>query len=354
MTNSLKNNPELIDKLLMLVRGQGMRVATAARQLGLKPRTCQEFFAREKAWMRDWWKEHYDEVDKYFNELSGNMNSQEEIGCLLDNPYKVSLNTLQGSGAILPQQFEAKPLKILVIADTQCKPDEPLEYMSWIGKYIWDKKPDVVVHIGDHYDFPSLSSYDKGKKSFEGRRLKADIEAGNLGMKYLTREFLRDDYSPRMVFCMGNHEDRFDRLKNDVPELDGFVGTELLPLVEMGWEVYPFLKPVDIEGIFFVHYLANPMTGKPYAGTALNQLKTVGKSFVVGHKQVLDIAIRNTLDGKQQIGIINGACYPFDESYKGFQGNSHFRGITMLHEVNDGAALPMFVSLDYLKERYHD
>lgn len=246
------------------------------------------------------------------------------------------------------------PLKILIIADTQAKSTEDLSYLSWIGKYINDKRPDVVVHIGDHYDFPSLSSYDKGKKSFEGRRLKSDIEAGNRGMELLTREFLFDDYSPRMIFCMGNHEHRFDRLAHDMPELDGFVGTDTLPLVEMGWEVYPFLKPVEIGGIFFVHYLANPMTGKPYGGSALNQLKTVGKSFVVGHKQCLDVAIRNTLDGKQQIGIINGACYPFEEDYKGFQGNAHFRGLTMLHEVEDGSAVPMFVSLDYLKSRYQE
>jgi len=81
-------------------------------------------------------------------------------------------------------------------------------------------------------------------------------------------------------------------------------------------------------------------------------LKIAGKSFVVGHKQCLDIAIRNTIDGAQQIGIINGACYPFDEKYKGPQGNSHFRGIVVLHEVKDGSALPMPVSLNYLKERY--
>lgn len=360
----MKGNDDLIDKLLMLVRGEGLSIAAAARSLGVGVRSAQEFFSGDKKWAEAWWERNEEDVDAYFAGFGGK-SVGDMIQELKDDPladiFKGTWLEIKDD-SIRPSDISGmftfgytpkkKPLKILVIADTQCKPDEALDYMSWIGQYIYDKKPDVVVHIGDHYDFPSLSSYDKGKKSFEGRRLKADIEAGNLGMKYLTREFLRDGYSPRMVFCMGNHEDRFDRLKNDIPELDGFVGTDLLPLVEMGWEVYPFLKPVDIEGIFFVHYLANPMTGKPYAGTALNQLKTVGKSFVVGHKQVLDIAIRNTLDGKQQIGIINGACYPFDESYKGFQGNSHFRGITMLHEVNDGAALPMFVSLDYLKERY--
>jgi len=252
--------------------------------------------------------------------------------------------------------------KILVIGDTQCKPGVDLDYMRWIGEYIVDKKPDVVVHIGDHFDFESLSSYDRGKRSFEGRRLKADIEAGNKGMENLLKPLWRLQrqqrsnkkrvYTPRLVFCTGNHCDRFDRVANDMPEFEGFVGMETLNLEKYGWEVYPFLQPVEIEGIYFVHYLANPMSGKPYAGTAMNQLKTVGRSFVVGHKQVLDIAIRPTIDGKHQIGIVNGACYEHLEDYKGFTGNNHFRGVVMLHEVKDGFGLPMPVSLGFLKERY--
>lgn len=252
--------------------------------------------------------------------------------------------------------------KIVIIADTQCKPTESLEYTKWIGEYIADKRPDVVVHIGDHFDFPSLSSYDRGKLSFEGRRLKADIEAGQQGLLNIVTPLKnlqerqkankKKVYNPRLVFCAGNHEYRFDRLSEEMPELSGFVGTETLGIEKLGWELQPFLKPVEIEGIFFVHYLANPFTGKPYGGTAMSQLKTIGRSFVVGHKQTLDVAIRPTIDNKMQIGIINGAAYPFDESYKGWQGNNHFRGITVLHDVKDGFGVPMFVSLDFLKRRY--
>ena len=243
---------------------------------------------------------------------------------------------------------------ILVIADTQCKSEENLEYMLWIGHYIAEKQPDVIIHIGDHYDFPSLSSYDKGKSSAEGKRLFKDIEAGNIGFEYLNMAMQKHkDYSPRKIFCLGNHEHRLDRYIDDNPELIGTLGTDFLPFKKYGWEVHPFLKPVEIEGIFFVHYLANPFSGKPYGGNAMNILKTVGRSFVVGHKQCLDIAIRPTIDGKQQIGIVNGACYDFNESYKGWTGNNHFRGLTVLHEVSDGFATPMFVSLDYMKEKYY-
>lgn len=254
-----------------------------------------------------------------------------------------------------------KSKSILIIGDTQCNPAHDLEYMSAIGEYIVDKRPDIIVHIGDHFDFPSLSFYDKGKKAFEGRRLIEDINAGVDGMERLVaplrklqknqKLYRKKVYQPRMVFCMGNHEDRFNRMANDTPELAGFVGMETIDLAQYGWEVYPFLKPVEIEGIYFVHYLANPMTGRPYTGTAAGQLKIVGRSFVAGHKQVLDVAIQPTIDGAMRIGIINGACYPHDEAYKGFQGNNHFRGVTVLHEVADGFGLPMFVSLEYMMKQ---
>ena len=51
------------------------------------------------------------------------------------------------------------------------------------------------------------------------------------------------------------------------------------------------------------------MSGKPYGGTVQNILKNTGASFVMGHKQILDIALRPTLDGTHQIGVIVGACY---------------------------------------------
>lgn len=252
--------------------------------------------------------------------------------------------------------------RILVLGDTQVKPGHDLSYITHMGEYIVDKRPDIVVCIGDWFDFESLSSYDRGKKSFEGRRLLADIKAGHDAMELLfaplkrlqaqQKRFKKKLYEPRLVFCHGNHEDRFDRVANDMPEFEGFVGTDTLKLEDYGWEVYDYLQPVDIEGIYFVHYLANPFTGRPYSGTAMGQLKQVGKSFVVGHKQCLDIAIRPTLDNKMQLGIINGASYPHDEGYKGFQGNNHFRGVMMLNEVEDGFGLPCPVSLDFLKKKY--
>ena len=204
-----------------------------SRELGIPARTIQNFIAKDTH--KGWHLENEEIIDKYFNGFGRDDlddyedNIMDEIARGRETSPRTDYKLVVGneSGVILPQQFEAKPLKICIVADTQAKPNVSLEYMKWIGKYIFDKKPDIVVHIGDAYDFESLSSYDKGKKSFEGRRLKADIEAGNESMRLLLAEFQKDGYNPRLVFCTGNHESRFDRLADEMPELDGFVGTDV-------------------------------------------------------------------------------------------------------------------------------
>lgn len=243
---------------------------------------------------------------------------------------------------------------IFVIADTQCKQGISLDYMHWVGSYIKRKKPDIIVHIGDHYDMASLSTYDKGQLSAEGKRVKADIEAGDKGIEIIESYIAQvKGYNPRKVVTLGNHEDRIDRFVNYNPAFEGFIGTDKLAFSKHGWEVYKFLQPVKICGINFVHYLQNPMTGKPLGGTALNRLKTVGESFVMGHQQVYDPAQRPLqLSGGCQIGIIVGACYEHDEGYKGIQGNHHFRGCVMLYECADGYAMHKAITLQHMKEVY--
>lgn len=225
------------------------------------------------------------------------------------------LNRQEISTPTTTQDDKAK--KIMFIPDCQVRDGVDMTYLDAIGQYLIDKKPDVVVNIGDFFDMPSLSSYDKGKTSFEGRRLQKDIEAGKEGMRRLLaplRQYQKNfrngsnpSYTPRMVFCLGNHEERLKRVSSNNSEFEGFIGYHLLEL-ENDWQVYDFLKPVNIQGINFVHYLSNPMTGKPYGGNAASQLKNVGASFCVGHKQTLEVAIQPVLDGTMRLGIIAGAC----------------------------------------------
>lgn len=251
-------------------------------------------------------------------------------------------------------------IKHLMIPDVQAKDGVDLSHCAWIGQYIVDKQPDVIVNIGDFADMPSLSSYDKGKLSFEGKRYKKDIIAAKEAMDLLlgpmrafnakAKQNKMKQYRPRMVLTLGNHEDRIMRAVNNQPELDGLMSFDDLPYQD--WEVVPYLQPITIDGIMYIHYNPNPMTGKPRGGRALQQLEKVGTSFVCGHQQLLDVATRFLPDGRQQWGIIAGACYLHDEDYKGHVGNKHWRGVMMLHDVKDGSFDPCVISLDYLKRKY--
>jgi len=252
----------------------------------------------------------------------------------------------------------------LVIPDTQCKPDIDMAYLSWLGEYIVERKPDVIVNLGDHADMPSLSSYDKGKKRAEGKRVNKDIEAAIEGMRFLLKplhkyqEALKTSggapYKPTMILVMGNHESRIERHVEANPELSGLLSYDNLKYKEFGWEVHDFLKPVIVDGVSYVHYMANPMTGRPYGGTAMNVLKNVGESFTMGHKQTLDVATRFLpASGRQQWAVIAGAYYAHSEDYKGHQGNHHWRGVIVKHNVRDGSYNPMFVDIDYLRRKYN-
>jgi hypothetical protein len=262
-----------------------------------------------------------------------------------------------------PQESKAPEGRThLYIPDSQVKPGVSLDYLEWIGKYIVRKRPDVIVHAGDFADMESLSSYDKGKRTAEGKRVQLDIDAAREGWKRLNEpivqlqreQFLAGEpvYMPRKLVTLGNHEDRITRHVNANPELHGFLSIDSLGLDEYGWEVHDFKKPVVVDGIAYVHYWENVMTGRPLSGTAANMLKTIGQSFTMGHRQTLDIAVRFLPTGQQQIGLVCGACYEHQESYKGHQGNHHWKGVVLKHNVKDGAYDPLFVSLDWLKRTY--
>ena len=133
-------------------------------------------------------------------------------------------------------------MKIAVIPDAQVKKGVPIDHLLHIGKYIAEKKPDVIVNIGDFFDMPSLSSYDKGQKSFEGRRYLDDIESGNLAMDLFMQPIRKEmkrlkrnkkkAWNPRFIYTMGNHENRITRAIEKDAVLDGVIGYKDFSLKE--------------------------------------------------------------------------------------------------------------------------
>ena len=97
---------------------------------------------------------------------------------------------------------------------------------------------------------PSLSSYDKGTKGFEGRRYKKDVNAVIDAQEKLFAPIKsynkrqadkhRTRYKPKWHMTLGNHEDRINRATNSSPELDGAISIDDLQYKKFGWHLTPF------------------------------------------------------------------------------------------------------------------
>ena len=254
---------------------------------------------------------------------------------------------------------------IFVIPDAQVEPDTPMDHLGWVGEEIlsYRKRDNLIVcDLGDHAHMASLSSYDKGKREMEGRRYNADIESANAGMDLIcgptdrhNRMKRRDkekQFRPRWELFLGNHEYRIDVATSLDPKLHGTISTDDLNYREWGWNVHPFLEVVMIEGIAFSHYFVNSANGRPMSGMIETRIKNVGCSFVQGHQQGLKVGMVENATHRRRRGIVAGSCYLKNEDYRGPQGMGEWRGVLVLHEVQDGDYCLMEVSLDYLCRKY--
>ena len=254
-------------------------------------------------------------------------------------------------------------MRIIVIPDTQVKSGVPTDHLEALGNYIIDKKPEVVVHLGDHFDMPSLGQHNsKGHIIYEGARMLSDLEAGWSGMDALLSPLFKYNdiqaknkqklYKPRKVFCYGNHEDRRDRLIAQEPFLQGALPDYDLDK-RFGWEPHSYLKPVRIAGINFSHYAQGGAMGKPISRAHLIAVKK-HESWVVGHQQIFDYYVSPHVktDGGRVQCLIAGAFYQHEEDYMRFQGNHHWRGAVMLTEVDNGSYDLVTLSIDYLRRNW--
>jgi hypothetical protein len=271
------------------------------------------------------------------------------------------LNVTRSYAEKLIKQFKEKsnltrPKRILVIPDAHAKPDHNNRRFEILGKFINDNKFDYVVCLGDFADMHALSSYDIGKKSFEGRTYKADIASAVDAQKKMFSQ-IKDRGDTKYIMLLGNHEHRINRAIDSDRKLDGTISTEDLQYEKFGWEVHPFQDVVNVEGVNFTHYFANGLMARPISGanpsrTMLNKLHS---SSCAGHRHDLSIATDVLPDGKRMWAIVAGCFLDLDQ-FESFVPQSvqasWWKGLTIMNDVVDGDFSPEFVTLKTLYEKY--
>ena len=234
-------------------------------------------------------------------------------------------------------------------------------HIDWAARAIVDYKPDVIVHLGDHWDMPSLNGHARVSE-MEGQRVAEDINVGAEALARLTAPALaeasrrvvkhRKRWWPEMHFLLGNHEDRITRAVKDNPKLEGILSIPVWAIQSAGFNPHDFLEIVEIDGISYSHYFANTHSGRPVGGSIDNRLNRIGRSFVQGHEQGFLYGVRQFPGDVTRHGLVAGSFYLHDESYRGLQSNGEWRGIIVLNEVHDGKYDIMPLSMEYLRRKY--
>ncbi len=245
--------------------------------------------------------------------------------------------------------------KHLIIPDVHVEPGQNFaRRIIPLGKLIADEAPDVVWCAGDWASMDSLSSYDKGRKSHEGRRYKKDIRAANEALDMLENEIAKKRHKPRKVLSWGNHEERIDRAIELNSELDEAISKDDIAFKEHGWETYEFLDIIAIDGVHYTHYFPSGIMGRPIGGEnpAASMLKKHYVSCVAAHSHLWDFAERTRPDGSKILGVVSGWYGEAVPAYARATAHMWWSGITILEEVKNGNFDHGRISLKRIIERF--
>ena len=252
-------------------------------------------------------------------------------------------------------------MKHAMIPDTQIFPGSKTEHIIAAAKYLRKHKPDKIIIIGDWWDMPSLSSYDKpGDKGWETKDVQEDLDVGWEAMNKFLSTVRTKTYDPEIHYCVGNHEDRISRAADSagMRMLGKYLYLEeliLAPLKRLDVKTHTILEVIQLNGICYSHYFVNPssLLSNAIGGTIENKLKNLGHSFSMGHQQQKQTGEVYTCTGQRRRGLVCGRFYQDYHPYLGPQKNAQsWSGILMKHEVSQGDYDLMEVSMSYLLKEH--
>lgn len=246
----------------------------------------------------------------------------------------------------------------LVLPDAHAKPGTDNERATLVGKLILDVRPDVVIDLGDSADFESLSSYDKGKRSFVGRSYRADVDSyldfQDRLWSPMRRAKKRLPYSIRLI---GNHEQRIDRALDASPELVNTISYSDLCLEDYYDTVihYNGNTPgvIEVDGVLYSHYFTSGIMGRPIAGEhpAYSLVTKKLSSCTCGHSHIFDYCVRTGKDTKI-MGLTAGCLVDYDTGWAGEVQKLWNTGVVVKRNVEGGQYDLEWISLERLAREY--
>lgn len=234
---------------------------------------------------------------------------------------------------------------VLVIPDYHAIPGVDNNRAHALGQYASQPCWDIIVCLGDWWDFPSLCRW-SSRSDHEGARVEADyiagVEAMDIFMTYLKAKKKK---RKQLEFFMGNHDIRPEAICKDRPEFKGAFDRLYSPrkyLERLGWSITDFEEGKMIQGFMCSHHFPSGVMGKPIGGenVAKSLCSKLKMSAIVGHSHLKDYKDETRSDGSRIHGI-NAGCFIHPTHKEGWNKSvrhMYWLGVVELWNAKDGDA----------------
>lgn len=251
----------------------------------------------------------------------------------------------------------------LIFTCAHADPECDNKRFDWLGRFIYDLKPDYVVDLGDGADMRSLNSYDtRYPKAVVTQSYQKDIEAYNDSQQRLRWQFRHaKKRKPFWIGFEGNHENRVKKAIANDPRIEGDrYGISFDHLQTDHWfdeyHEYENSAPAiaDYDGVSYAHYFSSGNYGTATSGLhhAYALLQNRNHSSTCGHSHKRSLHFKDGAHPRGIIGLVAGCYKGKEESWAGQANSEWWKGVVVKREIDNGVYEPEFVSMKRLEEEY--
>jgi len=254
----------------------------------------------------------------------------------------------------------------VVFSCAHADPSASNDRFDWLGRFLYDIKPDLVVDLGDGADMRSLNSFDtRYPQAITMQNYGEDIENYNDSQERLRHQFRHmKRKKPFWIGMEGNHENRIKKAIAHDPRLEdrkgqGY-GISFGHLQTDHWfseyHEYQNSAPAiaDYLGVSFAHFFSSGNFGTAISGVhhAYSILQHRNHSSTCGHSHKRSVYFKDSAHPYPLIGSVVGCYKGADEGWAGQANQEWWKGILVKRELENGVYEPQWISMEALRREY--
>lgn len=252
---------------------------------------------------------------------------------------------------------------VVVFSCAHAHPEVSNERFTWLGKFLYDLKPDYVVDLGDGADMQSLNAYDRNRPAnIVLQNYERDIDSYNDAQERIRHYFKKYKRKrPTFYGFEGNHETRIKTALANEPRISGSrYGISFDHLNTDQWfdeyHQYSNSAPAiaSYDGVSYAHFFTAGSSGRAVGGDyhARRLTQLLHGSATCGHSHLLNFHPTFTGSGRAAMGLVAGCFKGAEEAWAGQSNHNWWKGVVVKRCLEDGRYDPQFISLEAIRREY--